>query len=169
MPRMRGVLCGTRHLLCRAQASSWARTREWDWSRDGGTWHWGHQAGPSEVLRVRRQMRVKSGTWFVGPGLLRLPRISFGGMKRVPSLPLSSRALCGASQFPKEAGWQLPLGSGGSRASNSPAVGNSTASHHRNCRLLWCAVPQVSCVPVWHCIWGEKSLAWSTVWSFVLF
>lgn len=114
-----------------------------------GTWHWDHQASPSKVLRVRRQVGAYLEPWFVGPGLLHSPHIYFGGMKRVPGLPLPSRALCGASQFSKDAEWQLSF--------EFTYCGYSTASCHCSCQLLWCDAPQTSCVPVWHRIGGEKN------------
>lgn len=85
------------------------------------------------------EFKSKSGAMpepcFLGPGILYSSHISVGEVKRVPSLPLSSRTLSGARQFPMEDRWQLPLGSSGSQASDSSAVGNS-------CQLLWCDIPQ---------------------------
>lgn len=93
---------------------------------------------------------------FLGPGILCSSHISFGGVKRVPNLPLSSRTLSGARQFPREDRWWLSLGSSGSQASDSPAVGNS-------CQLLWCDIPQTPPVSVWHYACEKKWLAWSTL------
>lgn len=134
-------LRGMRCLLCWAQPSFWAKTQDWD--RGGmeghGTRQWGANLEPC----------------FWESELLWWSHISFGEMKRVPSLPLSSWALCVASQFPKEAEWQLSLGSAGSRASNSLAEGVSVTSHHCSHRLLWCDVSQTS-VPLWHYICEGK-------------
>lgn len=71
---------------------------------------------PSQVLGVQRQVRGKP--CFLGPGTLYSSHISFGGVKRVPSLILSSRTLSGARQFPMEDRGQLPLGSSCSQASD---------------------------------------------------
>lgn len=49
--------------------------------------------------------------WFLGPGVLYSSHISFGEVKRMPTLPLSSRTLSGARQFPLEERWRLHLGS----------------------------------------------------------
>lgn len=104
----------------------------------------------NEVFALPGSDKLLSQDAGVRLGLLCSSHISFEGMKRVPSLLLSSRALCGASQFPKAGRWQFPLEAVGSQASNSPAVGNNTASHHHSHshQLLWCDVPQASCVLV---------------------